>query len=207
MTVPVEKHRHTIEEYLRLEEKALDRHEFHDGEILAMSGGTYRHSRINTNTLVELATRLKGKPCHPLDSNMRVRIALLPRYVYPDINVVCGPPEFDPADSKQTTILNPRVVVEVLSDSTESYDRGAKFELYREIPSLQEYVLVSQREPLVETFLRQADGTWLFKAWKGAESSVALRSLEVSLPLAEIYSGVEFEPAAHGPTGATESHR
>jgi Uma2 family endonuclease len=107
MSLPLENHRHTISEYLQLEEKSELRHEFHDGEVLAMSGGTYRLSRINMNFGAALNARLKGKPCHPLDSNMRVRIPRLLRYLYPDISVVCGPPEFDADDPKQTTIINP----------------------------------------------------------------------------------------------------
>jgi Uma2 family endonuclease len=195
MTVPVEKRRYTISEYLALEEKATDRHEFHDGEILAMSGGTYRHSRTNTNLLVALGTRLRGTPCEPLDSNMRVRITGRRSYLYPDISIVCGGPQFDIDDPKQTTITNPRIVVEVLSDSTELYDRGAKFSLYREIPTLQQYVLVSQHEPLVETYLRQAEGAWLLNPIKGMASSLLLPSVNLGVPLAEIYAGVEFEAA------------
>jgi Uma2 family endonuclease len=195
MTVPVEKRRYTIAEYLAMEEKATDRHEFHDGEILAMSGGTYRHSRTNTNLLVALGTRLRGTPCEPLDSNMRVRITGRRSYLYPDISIVCGGPQFDIDDPKQTTITNPRIVVEVLSDSTELYDRGAKFSLYREIPSLQQYVLVSQHEPLVETYLRQAEGAWLLNPIKGIASSLLLPSVNLGIPLTEIYVGVEFEAA------------
>ena len=195
MTVPVEKRRYTIAEYLAMEEKATDRHEFHDGEILAMSGGTYRHSRSNTILLVALGTRLRGTPCEPLDSNMRVRITGRRSYLYPDISIVCGGPQFDIDDPKQTTITNPRIVVEVLSDSTELYDRGAKFSLYREIPSLQQYVLVSQHEPLVETYLRQAEGAWLLNPIKGIASSLLLPSVNLGIPLTEIYVGVEFEAA------------
>ena len=195
MTVPVEKRRYTIAEYLAMEEKATDRHEFHDGEILAMSGGTYRHSRTNTNLLVALGTRLRGTPCEPLDSNMRVRITGRRSYLYPDISIVCGGPQFDLDDPKRTTITNPRIVVEVLSDSIELYDRGAKFSLYREIPSLQQYVLVSQHEPLVEAYLRQAEGAWLLNPIKGMASSLLLPSVNLGIPLAEIYGGVEFEAA------------
>jgi Uma2 family endonuclease len=193
MTIPVENRRYSIAEYLRLEEKAVDRHEFHDGEILAMSGGSYSHSCIVSNLNRFLGNRLEGKPCRPLDSNMRVRIPRLAKYFYPDTSVVCGRPEFDIDDPKKTTIVNPRVVIEVLSDSTESYDRGEKFDLYRELESLEEYVLVSQRQPLVETFIRQTDGAWLFNPWKGIEASVLLRALQISVPLAEVYAGVEFE--------------
>ncbi|MBV8780002.1 MAG: Uma2 family endonuclease [Phycisphaerae bacterium] len=194
MTMSAEKHRYTIAEYLKMEETATDRHEYHDGEILAMSGGTYRHSRINTNLLVALGNRLRGNPCEPLDSNMRVRIASRASYIYPDISIVCGGPTFDVDDPKKTTITNPRVVIEVLSDSTERYDRGRKFDLYREVTSLEEYVLVSQHEPAIATFHRQADGAWLFMTWSGLTPSVALRSMSLTIPLAEIYSRVEFEP-------------
>jgi Uma2 family endonuclease len=206
MAIPVEKHLYTIPEYLRLEEKAMDRHEFHDGEILAMSGGTYAHSCIVSNLNRFLGNRLEGKQCRPLDSNMRVRIPRLAKYFYPDTSVVCGRPEFDFDDPNKTTIVNPRVVIEVLSDSTESYDRGEKFDLYREVESLQEYVLVSQRQPLVETFLRQADGAWLFNPWKGMESSVHLRSLQISIPLTEVYAGIEFDATMSGGTGALAPH-
>jgi Uma2 family endonuclease len=194
MSVPVEKVRYTIAEYLAMEEKARDRHEYHDGEILAMSGGTYRHSRANTNLIGALVQRLKGTPCEPLDSNMRVRITGRRSYLYPDISVVCGGPQFDVDDPKQTTITNPRIVVEVLSESTELYDRGAKFSLYREIPTLQQYVLVSQRVPLVETYLRQPEGAWLLSPIKGLESALVLHALAITIPMAEIYAGVAFDP-------------
>src|SRR4051812_38328840 len=166
MSMPAVKRRYSIAEYLEFEEKAEIRHEFHDGEILAMSGGTYRHSRINTNSMIALGNLLKGNPCHPLDSNMRVRIPSLMSYVYPDISVVCEEPQFDADDPKMTTIINPRVVIEVLSESTEAYDRGTKFDLYRQLPSLEEYVLISQQTPLVETYQRQPKGAWLLNAWK-----------------------------------------
>jgi Uma2 family endonuclease len=124
---------------------------------------------------------------------MRLRIQGRSSYIYPDISVVCGQPKFDPDDPKQTTILNPRLVVEVLSESTESYNRGAKFDLYRQVPSLEEYVLVSQDQPLVESFMRQDKGAWLLNVFKGLGTAVTLRSLQIELPLAEIYEGVEFE--------------
>jgi len=176
-----------------MEEQAKDRHEYHDGEILAMSGGTYRHSRINTNLLIALGMRLRNNPCEPLDSNMRVRILGRASYVYPGISIVCGGPEFDGDDPKQTTITNPRIVVEVLPDSTERYDRGRKLDLYREVPSLQEYVVVSQQQPLVETFLRQPQGAWLLNPWKEIDAAMRLHSVGMSIPLTEIYSGVKFD--------------
>src|SRR4051812_41215803 len=143
MTMPVVKRRYTIEEYLHFEESAVDRHEFHDGEILAMSGGTYEHSIINANVIAAVGSRLRGGPCRVAESNLRVRIGMLSKYVYPDMSIICGPPEFDPSDPKRTTVLNPRVIVEVLSESTENYDRSGKFILYRMVESHEEYVLVS----------------------------------------------------------------
>jgi Uma2 family endonuclease len=200
MSMPAQEHRYTIAEYLAMEEQAVDRHEFHDGEIMAMSGGTYTHSRINTNLIGGLVQRLRGTPCEPLDSNMRIRIASRASFIYPDISIVCGGPKFDVDDPKRTTIINPRIVVEVLSDSTERYDRGKKFDLYREVTSLEEYVLVSQHETLVETFLRQPEGAWLFMPWKGLGAAMELRSVKLSIPLSEIYAGLTFDapPAGDG---------
>jgi Uma2 family endonuclease len=187
MTLPVSKRRYTIQEYLKLEEAATDRHEFHDGEVLAMSGGTDRHSGIGINIVLALGNRLRGHPCRLRNNDLRVRIPGQARYLYPDASIICGPTQLDEDDPKKTTIINPRVIVEVLSDSTEAYDRGAKFEFYRAIPSLEEYVLVSQREPMIETFLRQPGGTWLFNAWKGLETIASLKSIKIELPLAEVY--------------------
>jgi Uma2 family endonuclease len=192
MTLPVPAQRFTPQEYLRLEAAAEVKHEFHRGEILAMSGGTYRYSRVTANLITVLGIQLRGSPCFPLEGNMRVRLATEDRYVYPDASVVCGEPKFDALDANQTTIINPKVVVEVLSESTEGYDRGPKFTAYRDLESLDEYVLVSQDRPLIETFLRQRDGTWSFAAWQGIEAVASLRSLGVQLPLAELYTGLTF---------------
>ena len=183
----------TISEYLRREQTATNRHEYHDGEVLEMSGGTYAHSLITANIVGEMRNRLRGGPCRALESNMRVASRETNRYVYPDASAICDPPEFDPEDVNQTTILNPRVIFEVLSESTEAYDRGEKFSHYRRIPSLREYVLVAQNQALVETFLRQDDETWSLIAWEGLERTARIRSLEIEIPLSEIYAGVDFE--------------
>ncbi|MDB5297313.1 MAG: hypothetical protein JWO31_3296 [Phycisphaerales bacterium] len=199
MALPAEKRRYTVTEYLEREEKALDRHEFHDGEILAMSGGTYVHGQINSNVTRALGNRLGGTGCTVVGSDVRVRVGRDRHYVYPDQSVVCGSPAFDPADDKQTTILNPKVIFEVLSDSTEAYDRGDKFARYREVPSIIEYVLVSQREPMVETFRRGEDGTWrFFAAFAGWDAVARLPSIGIDLPLADVYAGIKF-PDAGGP--------
>jgi Uma2 family endonuclease len=157
-----------------------------------MSGGTYEHSVISLNVGAELRLRLKGSSCQALESNMRIRIPRTPLYMYPDASVVCGEPQFDSLDPNRSTITNPRVVVEVLSPSTEGYDRGIKFTRYRELDSMQEYVLIAQDRPLVETFVRQEDRTWTFAAWAGVETAVQLRSLKIELAMSEIYAGVRF---------------
>lgn len=181
------------QEYLRLEETADVKHEFHAGEILAMSGGTYNHSRITMNLSGEMYMCLKGSPCAPLESNIRVRLLRSDRYVYPDITVVCGAPEFDPLDTRRTTIVNPKVIVEVLSESTEGYDRGVKFSAYRDLHSLEEYVLVSQSQPMIEAFRRRPDGAWVISSWRGLDAIATIDSLGIQIALADVYAGVTFE--------------
>jgi Uma2 family endonuclease len=193
MGLPAAKRRYTIEEYYELERTSSERHEFDDGEILAMSGGSPPHSLVAVNVAAELRNRLKGSPCRPYGSDLRVRLAPLSRCVYPDVTVICGPLQYDPDDRSRHAVVNPTLVVEVLSPSTEAYDRGAKFKDYRQVNSLQEYVLVSQHAPLIEVFFRQPDGTWRFTPVSGVESDAHLRSIQVDLPLAEVYAGVEFD--------------
>ena len=199
MAIAVSKERYSVQEYFRREEKSLDRHEFHEGEILAMSGGTYHHSLVAANAIRELGNRLRGSRCRALESNMRVCAVPGGRYVYPDLTVVCGDPQFDPLDSGPRTLTNPKVVIEILSESTEAYDRGEEFARYREIPSLEEFVLVSQWAPQIEVFTRREDGTWLFSAWSGMEAVAQLKSLRIGLPLSEIYLDVVFPPRPPGP--------
>ena len=191
---PIHSHRFTIEDYLRLESDAVEKHEYRNGEIVAMAGGSPQHSLIIANLIRETGNRLKGKPCRVYDSNLRVRVSPTGLYTYPDLLVICGEPQFDPRDTRRTTVINPRTIVEVLSPSTEAYDRGDKFRQYLRIDSLREYVLVSQARPFVESFYLQADGTWLFAPVSGLETAAKLRSLDVDLPLAEAYVGIEFPP-------------
>lgn len=193
MTVPAPANRrYTVEEYLEFERNSLEKHEYDDGDILAMAGATEPHVLVASNVQGWLWSRLRGGPCRPYGSDLRVRLVGRPKFVYPDVSVICGPPAFDPADASRSTVTNPTLVVEVLSPSTESYDRKGKFDRYRELASFQEYVLVSQDVPRIETFFRQPDGTWIFDAGVGLEALVKLRSLTIELPLAEAYLGVEF---------------
>ena len=196
MALPLQKHRYTVAEYIALEEASDIRHEFHDGEILAMAGGSFEHSIISANIVGELRSALKGKPFRVAESNLRVRTSPRGRYVYPDASVFCGPPQFDPDDTRHLTILNPRVVIEVLSPSTEAYDRGDKFAKYREIESFEEYILISQDRPNVESILRQGGDAWSFRTYSEMESAAVIRSLQIEIPLSEIYAGIEWPTPA-----------
>jgi Uma2 family endonuclease len=189
----------TIAEYLRLEVEAKQRHEYRDGRIIDMAGGSPEHSLIIANVIGEMRNQLKGKPCRVYDSNLRIRVPRTPLYTYPDVSVVCGEMQFDPEDAGRTTATNPRLIVEVLSAATEADDRGEKFRRYLSLASLEEYVLVSQIRPLVETFTRQGDGSWRFATASGLEGRVTLASVEAQLPLSEIYIGVQFPPEDERP--------
>lgn len=184
----------TPEDYLAFERDAHEKHEYYHAEVFAMSGGSPDHSLISSNVNGELRSLLKGKPCRAYESNLRIRIPRTTLYTYPDVSVICGERQFDPLDTRQETVTNPALIVEVLSPSTETWDRGGKFRNYQQIDSLREYVLVSSSKPLVETFLRQDDGNWIYHAAAGVEAVVRLNSLGIQLALSEIYSGVEFPP-------------
>jgi Uma2 family endonuclease len=183
----------TVEEYLAFEREAKDRHEFINGQIVAMAGGTRRHARICDNVLIATQTRLRGTKCESYSASLRVKIEATGNCTYPDLSIVCGDQRFQ--DIREDTLLNPRLIVEVLSPSTERHDRGWKFKNYQLIPSFEEYVLVSQDEPRVERFLRQGDVGWLMTHVEGLNSSVRFESVGCELSLREIYEGVEFGPA------------
>lgn len=175
-------------EYLAIERAAPTKSEFYDGEMFAMAGGSPRHSRIGTNVAVEFGNKLRGKKCVPYNADLRILIERTGLFTYPDLSVVCGPLQFGAGDD---TVTNPTLLVEVLSPSTEAYDRGQKFIQYRQIPSLHEYLLVSQSEPLLELFSRQADGLWTLRQAAG-DAELEIPSLGITVALAEIYAGVEF---------------
>jgi Uma2 family endonuclease len=176
------------EAYLAIEREAETRSEYLDGEMFAMTGGSRQHNLIVTNVVRELSLQLKRRPCEVYSNDQRVRIPETGLYTYPDIVVVCGEPSFE--DESVDTLLNPILILEVLSPTTEAYDRGKKFESYRTIASLAEYVLISQQESHVEQFLRQSGEHWLFTATSGRERSVSLASVQCELALEEIYDKV-----------------
>jgi Uma2 family endonuclease len=180
-------------EYLNLERSLESRNEFFDGEMFAISGGTPLHSQIATNLAAEFRKHFKGKPCVPYNSDLRLKVEATGLFTYPDLSVVCGPLQFAPGTDD--TVVNPRLILEVLSDSTEAYDRGKKFENYRQMPSLREYLLVSQKEPRIEQFIRQPNEQWLLREAAGFAATLALPSLEISISLDEVFAGVQFVPA------------
>ncbi len=180
----------TPQEYLARERKAEFKSEYYRGETFAMAGASWEHTLIKDNLAIEAGNQLKGGPCRILTSDLRVKVSATGLYTYPDAIVVCDEPKFE--DDVFDTLLNPRVVIEVLSDSTEKYDRGAKFAQYREVPSLQEYVMVAQDRPLMERYVRQPDGDWKLTAFSGMEQTFAFASIPVKIPLAEIYRDVKF---------------
>ena len=190
-------HRFSVAEYYALEEAAEYRSEFFDGEIFAMAGGSARHSLVSANLLRELGNRLKGKPCTAYESNLRLKVEASGLRSYPDAAVYRGKLKFDSEDPRGETALNPTVLFEVLSPSTEAYDRGKKAENYRKIPSLMAYVLIAQDRAKVEVYERVGDGFWRLSEAGGLEGTIALECLEITLSLGEIYEGVEFDVEVH----------
>jgi Uma2 family endonuclease len=182
----------TEAEYLELERRAETKSEFFEGEMFAMSGGTPLHSQIATNLAAEFRNQLKGRNCVAYNSDLRLKAEVTGFITYPDLSVVCGPLQF--AAGTDDTVVNPTVVVEVLSDSTEAYDRGRKFENYRQMPSLREYLLVSQKEPRIEQFVRQESDQWLLRDAAGMNATLRLPSLKIEISLAEVFAGVVFVP-------------
>ena len=177
-----------VEEYLALERQSEFRHEFLDGFVYAMAGESPQHSTICFNLAVVVGAQLRGKRCRGFSPNMKVRTADSGLYSYPDLTVVCGEPQFH--DEHQDIITNPTLIVEVLSPSTEKYDRGEKFERYEEIETLNDYLLVSQDAPRIEHRTKDANGEWTTTVVEGLSAALAINSIECRLPLAEIYERV-----------------
>jgi Uma2 family endonuclease len=184
--------RYTPAEYYQLERKAQYKSDYYDGEIFAMAGGTKRHSLICTNISGELRHRLKGKPCVAYESNLRLKVKATGLRTYPDVSVYCGDHERDPDDTDGETLTNPTVLFEVLSPTTESYDRTVKRPHYRRVESLQMLVLVSQDKAYAEIYQREPSGEWSFHEAEGLNGSLVLTPLGIELPMAEIYDKVDF---------------
>lgn len=188
------KQKYTIEEYLELEKSSEERYEYFAGEVFAMSGGSIEHLRITKNINRHLENKLEGKSCESFPFEMRVKVPTAPPYRYPDVVVVCGEPITEDFLGLPR-LINPRLIIEVLSPTTKDYDKDAKFLAYQSIESFQEYLLVAQEQAHVTRYVRQPDNQWLRADILGLENSIELKSLGVTLTLAEIYQGVKFPEA------------
>lgn len=176
----------TPEAYLSLERVSEIRHEYLDGFVYAMAGESPEHSTICFNLAVIVGSQLIDKPCRGFSPNMKIRTDESGMYAYPDLTVVCGEPLFH--DERRDVLVNPTVIFEVLSPSTEAYDRGEKFLRYRtHLATLKDYILITQSKPFIEHFSRQQDGAWLYTATSGLSESLALASIDCRLPLEEVY--------------------
>ena len=190
------KRRLTLEEYFAIEREAPFKSEFFAGEMFAMAGASSPHNIIKENIIGELYGRLKGGPCRTMSSDQRLKVDRTGLVTYPDVLIVCGKLEFAAEDKH--TLVNPVAIIEVLSPSTARYDRGTKFRNYQLIPTLMEYILVDQEEPVCERFVRLADGSWGLVSFVGLESELVFTSVEARIPLADIYAGVTFpDPGPH----------
>ncbi len=184
----------TEREFLDWESSREDRHEFVDGEIVAMSGGTAQHDIVTVNILTSLATRLRGRPCVVYSSNLKVKSERLGDYFYPDVTVVCGPQRFDSVEPN--ALVNPTLLIEVLSPTTERYDRGRKLVRYRTIDSLAEHLLVSQNPQQIDRYVRLPDGTWRHTLHEKEGGPVPLESIGVTLTFEEVYARLDSIGAA-----------
>jgi Uma2 family endonuclease len=181
----------TVEEYLAFERQSEERHEYFDGEIFAMSGASEQHILITGNTFSSLLVQLRKRPCKVYPIDMRVKVTPI-KYTYPDISVVCGEPQFEGPTADM--LLNPTVIVEVLSPSTEIYDRGKKLDYYQTLESLQEYLLIAQDMVRIEHYVRQTTGGWFYSQEKSLESVIELPSINCTLTLSDVYDKVTFPP-------------
>lgn len=200
MGLPQRKLVYTIENYLQIDRTLEERYEYLDGEIYLMAGESGSHGDICTNLVREFSVQLKGSPCRARSKDTKVRSSGIIRpsvttkgmFSYPDLVVICAAPQYH--DDIQDMILNPGVIAEVLSESTEKFDRGEKFERYRLWnPTLTDYLLVSQDKPLVEHYMRQPDESWLLREYRGLNRNLIVESVNCNLSLAEIFDRVEFE--------------
>ncbi len=190
--MPLQPKRHpTFNDWLDGERTSEDaRWEYVDGELFAMSGGSFEHNAIISNIVRDLGTQMKGRPCQVFGSGLKLRVQATEAGKYPDLMALCGEPQF--YDDRRDLLLNPSLIGEVLSSSTEGYDRGDKFNLYRRIPSLCEYLLVAQHRVLVDVYTRGSGGRWILSSFEDAGDEVRFDSIDCTLSLAEVYDKVSF---------------
>ncbi len=195
----------TAEEYLVRERKAEYKSEYLRGETFAMAGASARHNLIVSNVIVSLGSQLRKRPCLVYPSELMLKIESTGLFTYPDITVVCGEPRF--LDDYGDVLLNPVVIIEVLSESTEAYDRGKKFEHYRTIPSVQQIVLIAQERIAADCFSRGANNEWMLQSSSNLDSSLRLDSVQCEVPLSEIYDKVQLDPPEPLPNDPDKDHK
>lgn len=198
MTQAERKQPYTLDEYLALERESDVKYEFWDGDIFAMSGGTLGHNMIMDNVAAVLHRELQGKPCRVFSSNQQIKVPAAPPYRYADGSVVCGKTAVERFNGNDL-LLNPILLYEVLSPSTEGFDRGDKFTYYKSIPTLGEYLLIAQHRPHITQYVKQPDGIWSYTEVNDLDSSLYLPSIGVTLRLREVYQGVDFRDAPASP--------
>jgi Uma2 family endonuclease len=181
----------TVEDYLTFERASDVKHEYYAGQIFALAGASEQHNLIASSVVALLYGQVRKRPCNVYPSDMRVKIQHSGIYTYPDISVVCGPAEFE--DFSRDTLLNPIVIIEILSPSTESYDRGKKFQNYRTIETLQEYILIAQDAKQIEQYVRQPGNLWLLSSFSEDDETAALSSIDCVLSVADVYEKVIFD--------------
>ena len=180
----------SIDEYLEMENASSEKHEYYQGEIFAMSGAKVPHNIIATNLVVALTIKLKGKSCRPFNSDQRIHVEANTLFTYPDISIICG--DIITRNNDDYNVLNPTVLIEVLSRSTKNYDRGEKFKLYRDIPTLREYVLVDSESIHIEIFRLNANNHWELEEYNKDAQTVLIQAINTPLSIEEIYEGTEL---------------
>lgn len=187
------KQRYTLEEYLELDSNSEEKYEYFDGEVFAMAGGSLHHNRVARNLIWLLNDKLAAAGCEVLPADMRIKVPKAFPYRYPDLSIVCGEPVIEELSGQQM-LVNPLVLIEILSPTTAAYDQGRRFSAYQSIASFQEYLLVSQDRPQITQYVRQPNGKWLRSEIEGLESQLLLETVNCVLSLREIYRLVEFKP-------------
>ena len=192
--------RYTLEEYFDLEMRSEERYEYFNGEVFCMSGSTPAHDRINMNMIVDLSNKLRSSSCLLFSSNVRVKVPAAPPYRYPDLTATCAVPDYERIGGIGA-VTNPQLIIEVLSISTEAYDRGDKFTEYKSIESFREYLLVAQHRPHITHYAKDANGHWSYEEINGIDGSLRIATLDCELRLRDVYENVEFVPQPEPPLG------
>jgi Uma2 family endonuclease len=183
--------RYTLEEYFELERKSEERYEFWNGEVFCMSGVSPEHAQLEVNFISRLNSRLAGKGCRVFPANIRIKVPSAPPYRYADVSALCGEAQYEEIGGIRA-VTNPALIIEILSSSTEAYDRGDKFTHYQSIPNFSEYLLVAQHRPHITHLIKQADGSWIYNEYNDLTAVVRLASLNCELLMSEVYENVSF---------------